>query len=193
MSTWIKVMIGAFCFFGVIFGYAFQANHLSTHLELGSLMKTGAIAGAILGLIDGYLFQKMGKDQDSRFSIFTGVLVIGIILGPLILSLLNRYIGSETAIEEFELISIKPVVESRFGVVEGSEFESDGHMIQFSDGDDIYEIKVTVDVDELKKDEDSILFQVAQGGLGYRYIEQIESAKPYQIAALPSCYRHHQL
>jgi len=66
-------------------------------------------------------------------------------------------------------------------------------MIQFSDGEDIYEIKVTVDIDELSKDDDSILLKVAEGALGYRYIEQIESAKPYQIAALPSCYMRHLL
>lgn len=189
MPTWIKVAIGLIIFFGIIFGYTSQAEHISTHLDLASLMKTGVIAGAILGLIDGYLFQKSGKDQDSRFSIFAGVLVIGIVLGPLILTLLNRYIDSSSSVKEFELIAIKPVMESRFGVTEGTTFDPDAHMIRFRDGDDTYEIKVTVDVDELSKDEDTILLDVAEGGLGYRYIKQLESAKQYQIAALPDYYR----
>jgi|GEM_PF-3644731 len=66
-------------------------------------------------------------------------------------------------------------------------------MIQFSNGEETYQIKVQVAPEQLKDIEESILLKVASGGLGYRYIEQIESATPYRIAALPDCYMHRHL
>lgn len=193
MSTWIKVTIGVVVFFGAITGYVLEIPHLGTYLDLGSLIKTGVIGGAVVGGVYGYILQKSGSDQDNRFSIFAGVLVFGIVLGPLVLSLLNRNITSDSRTEEFELLSIKPVMDSRFGVIEGEEFDPNAHMIQFSNGEETYQIKVQVAPEQLKDIEESILLKVASGGLGYRYIEQIESATPYRIAALPDCYMHRHL
>ena len=90
MHSWIKGAIGFLGFFGIIAGYVIQSSHLSGYLDLAGLIKTGLLTGAVVGGMLGYILQRNGKDQDTRFSIYAGMLVLGVATGPLILSLVNR-------------------------------------------------------------------------------------------------------
>ena len=176
MQSWIKGTIGFLGFFGIIIGYVLQAPHLNGYLDLAGLIKTGLLTGAIVGGLAGYLLHSKGKDQDARFSIYAGMLVLGVAIGPLVLSLANRALSSAAHPVEFELLSVKPVMGSRGGVMEGDTFSADAHLLNMKREEITYTIRLGADLNDYILDDDSIILNIRQGGLKYDYIDHSRSS-----------------
>lgn len=191
MPTWIKAILGGVFFFGLILLYVIQSDQMSAYLDFKSLLRTGMVAGLFVGGLAGFYFKNQSRDSDARFSIFLGLLVTGFIAGPMVCSIINEFNASPAVATRFQLLSIDPVMESRFGIEEGAEFQADGYVITMKDDDQIYEITLASDPELLIKDDSEIILHVVEGNLGYRYIDLGLSAMPHQIAALPDCYKRH--
>ena len=171
MPSWIKITIGILGFFGIVIGYTAQVTHFSGHLDLAGLIKNGLLLGAIVGGILGFILHRKGKDQDARFSIYAGMLVLGVATGPLVLSTINRIFSSAAHPVEFELLSVKPVMGFRGGVIKGETFSADAHLLKMKKEATTYTVKIGADLNDYILDDDSIILNIRKGGLGYDYVD----------------------
>jgi len=176
MPSWIKIAIGIIGFFGVILGYTTQLTHLSGHLDLAGLIKNGLLLGSIVGGILGFTLYQKGKDQDARFSIYAGMLVLGLAIGPLVLATVNRIFSDEVQPVEFELLSVQPVMGSRGGVMQGKAFIADAHLLNMRREETTYTIKIGADLNDYLLDDESIILNIRKGGLGYDYVDHAPSS-----------------
>lgn len=181
MSPIFKGILGALTFFGLILGYVLEAKFLSGYLNLAHFLKTSLLLGAILGGLMAYPLSRKGKDQDSRFSIFAGLLVLGVIIGPLSLSWINRATSSPPLALQFELISIMPTMKTNIGVIKGQPFQIDAHKIVVERDLQRFELEIGPDLDAYLMDDKFIMLNIFNGGLGYRFIspsnELVKEAK----------------
>jgi len=171
MQSWIKGAIGVLMFFGIIVGYSIQVDHFSGHLDLAGLIKAGIITGLIIGILSGQFLYKKGKDQDAKFSIYAGMLVLGIVTGPLILSLANRAFSGSPETTKFQLIKIDPVIQSSVGILVGHEPEPNANIVTMKKEGVTYEVKLGPELDGYLIDDESIILNIRKGGLGYNYID----------------------
>ena len=171
MTPWIKGILGVSVFFGIILGYVFQSTQLSGYFDLAALIKNGMLLGTIVGGLLGFLLYTKGKDQDARFSIYAGMLVLGVVSGPLLLSIANRWTSSPPTADEFELLEVQPVMHSNIGIIKGETFQPDAHIIKIKVNTDIVNLQIEGNLDRYILEEDSIVLNVRHGGLGFNYVD----------------------
>ncbi|MBT8220956.1 MAG: hypothetical protein KJP00_14095 [Bacteroidia bacterium] len=183
MSSITKIIIGFLSFFVIILAYVVEARYFNGYLNFASLLRTGALLGGLIGIGAGIYFWNQSDDDDTKFSLFATSLVLGVVLGPLLISITNRWLNTQDELIEFEVVDIYPVMKSAFGILKDEEFRADGHELTIENEEGQYQIEIGSDLSKYQIDDDSIFLKVKKGFWGYRYIAPVHEIKPEEREA----------
>lgn len=169
----MKFIIAVLSFFVIIFAYVMESSYFNGYLDFGAVLRWGGLIGGALGLGIGIYLWRILDDDDSKFSLFTASLILGIVLGPLVTSISNRLLSTANDLIEYEVIEIYPVMKSAFGVIKDEKFIPDGHELTIRNADGKFNIEIGPDLSKYQIDDDSIFLKVNRGFWGFKYISPV--------------------
>lgn len=118
----IWVATGVLGFFAIAALYAWEFNYFNRYLSFTRLMIVGLLAGAVLGSLAAWWWGRQFTDSYDRMRFSLGVVLAGIMLGPLLVSLANRWLDFRAPrIEAVEFVRTDGRYKSRFGLPDPEE------------------------------------------------------------------------
>ncbi|MBL7802856.1 MAG: hypothetical protein JNL02_03910 [Saprospiraceae bacterium] len=159
---------GVLVFFGLIALYVREFPVFSNTIDAGQLVVTGLIAGAVLagGLL--YALRRRLTPLANHVPELMTILVFTVLLGPLMLSLLNRLGGREEYLS-FEFLAETPYLASNYGFLKGEKLQPTGYHLQVRENGRLLRFKYkTQAYYPNTQPGDPVLLPVRKGLLGYR-------------------------
>ncbi len=142
MEKW-NIAIGSIAFFGFITLYAFEIQYWNRYLDRSSLLLTGLLTGVGLAIFALLLLRKRLPDNwEGRVRIVLGVSLLSLALGPLLLSLSNRWLSFTTERVPVEFLREDPRYTSRTGVVSGKRVQPSSYFSYFYLDNRLYRVSV---------------------------------------------------
>ncbi len=159
---------GVLVFFGLIALYVREFPVFSNTIDAGQLVVTGLIAGAVLagGLL--YALRRRLTPLTNHVPELMTILVFTVLLGPLMLSLLNR-LGGRESYQSFEFLAETPYLASNYGFLKGEKLRPTGYHLQVREKGRLLRFKYkTQAYYPNTQPGDPVLLPVRKGLLGYR-------------------------
>lgn len=118
----VWVATGVMGFFAIAALYAWEFNYFNRYLSFTNLMIVGLLTGALLGGLAAWRWGRQFSDSYDRMRFNLGVVLAGLVLGPLLVSLTNRLLDFRTPrVEAVEFVSADGRYKSRFGLPDTDE------------------------------------------------------------------------
>lgn len=171
-----KIITGVLLVFVPIFSYTYQFPFFQNCLNIKSMMLIYAAVGIALGVYFANYYSRDLHFPIEKFQLHVALIVIGLILVPLIGSLINRAIPLGSGTEAFaEVQRVDAYSESRFGELELSEPKPDGIFVfVMLEGKPVrLDADLTYDVDRYGKGS-TLPVMIKKGILGLRWVELME-------------------
>jgi hypothetical protein len=131
--------LAAIAFFGMIYLFVLEFDFFSLYLDMGAMLLRAIIIGGSVGLIIGVVASLNVERPFDRVRISLLMLLLGLILGPISLSLSNRKLDKNpTENYEVKLLSVKPYLDSAYGIIQGQERKIKYYEIVFLKDDVTY-------------------------------------------------------
>ncbi len=126
-----KILLGIFIVFSLISGYVYQFAFFQNCINIKVHVITYILLGGILGIVVAYFLGKELHFLIEKVQLFVGCAFVGMILLPLMLTLINRIVQINSTVEKEVVIQrIDEYSQSRFGELELSK-TLDGYYVYF--------------------------------------------------------------
>jgi hypothetical protein len=128
----MKSYLIAFALFGIlvatIWGYVNEIIWFQRTLDVGTMVKYAALAGAAIGLVKAIVFKIILKvtDQIAVIRLFASFILLGAAMLPLVASLVNRHFAQAPEKQPVTFISEKAYYKS-VGVMQGQQMPANGY------------------------------------------------------------------
>lgn len=118
----VLVAVGVLLFFAVASLYTWEFSYFNRYLSFTRIMIVGLLVGGLLGGLGAWYWSRRFSDWYDRLRLSLGVVLAGILLGPLLLSLANRLLDPRPAfMERVEFVRGEGRFHSRFGLPNADE------------------------------------------------------------------------
>lgn len=140
MPIW-KIAGSLVAFFGLALLYALEIQSWNLHLDRNRLIVIGLVGGAALGIFLLLAVRsKLPEDWENRIRLILGMFLLALLMGPLLLSLTNRWFSPPPESVEIEFLREDPRYSSRFGVFAGERVEPSSYFSYFYYKNQLYRI-----------------------------------------------------
>ena len=167
----LKAAVAAFCLFGSIVLYVFEFPHYHNMFGIKSFLITAALVGLIIGLAVSNRLSRGVKDDYDRMRIHVGITILMIVLMPLFMSWLNRFLvfrGPQQ--EQVEFVQQDGYNASRFGDYVGKNTEADGVYTYIIRKGELKRLKSKGPIFPTAQKGDKVLINVLKGALGWEVV-----------------------
>lgn len=129
----ILVGLGVLAFFCLALLYALEIPYFNRYFSFTSFIVVSVVFGLLLGGFAAWRWGSRMKEPYDRMRLWVGLLVAGILFGPLFLSLLNRHVDPWPSYwENVELVEVEARLSSRYGLPDPEEMpESNSYHLYF--------------------------------------------------------------
>lgn len=134
-----KVVLWVIGILAVFVLLALEFKWFGRLFNMGRLILIGVVLGGIIGGLVGSRFTGNAKTSLDKAQIVIMITVLGAIAMPVLLSLTNRMMGTES-VEKVEFSKIEPIMEAKFEVP--TETKPDAYFLYFTKDDALQKIKV---------------------------------------------------
>src|SRR5690606_20129618 len=115
-------VIGTLAFFGLVVVYALEIPYFNRYFSFSGFLLFGVLFGLLIGAAGAWFWSRRMDDPYDRMRLWLGLLIAGVLLGPLFCSLLNRHLDPWSARwENVELVEMEERYSSRYGVGNSGE------------------------------------------------------------------------
>jgi len=95
--------------------YAFELEYFNPYTNVSLFLKAALVFGLSIGVSLAFYLKRQAKNATEILQIFTFCIVVCLIFSPLVCSLTNRAIATDTYKKEVQIIQIDKRYVSRFG------------------------------------------------------------------------------
>jgi hypothetical protein len=176
---WV-VAFGVLGFFCLISLYAIEIPYFNRYFSFAVFLTYSEIFGVLLGGLAAWYFGKSLADSYDRMRLRIGLVVAGLIFGPLVFSLMNRWLDPwPRNIELVEFAGTEARVSSRFGIPDPEEaVEGDTYHIYFYRKDQLKRIVFNRKPNlENVQEGDQIGLLVRKGLFGLEWVQSVQSGE----------------
>jgi len=176
LPTWLqsdrnKIILGILIVFSVISGYVYQFPFFQNCINIKAHIIAYILIAGVMGITIGYLFGKPLHFLIEKVQLMVGLAIVTMILLPLLLTLINRFVPRNSPImTEVTIQRIDEYSQSRFGELELSK-TVDGVYIYFILDKQPFRLDAAPDFDELIYPKGSSLpINIHQGIFGLKWV-----------------------
>lgn len=175
MTTAHKKILPAlliFCFMGLLVGaYVNEFNHINRTLGIGRLMALSAFAGAVAGFVFAYAIQSKYSDVEAKIRVFSVAVVVGVVLLPLLSSMLNRALGDEPVPTPVLFEAEQPFYSNRLGLIKGEVIRPTGYFLFFYKDEQLFRITNKNSISKNLSRGDTIMLPIRKGFFGADWVD----------------------
>lgn len=174
----IEIAAAVLGFFLLVVLYATEIPFFNRYLSFSKFMIFSLTFGLILGGAGAWYFSKKLTDSYDRMRLRIGLLVAGLIFGPLLFSLINRHLDPwPSRIETVEFFDLEERYSSRFGLPEtGKTPEPNSIHLYFYRNSSLTRIVFNKKIDLTGVDRgDLIGIIIRQGLFGVEWVKAVRS------------------
>lgn len=179
MDQRIKIALAVVGFFCIIMLYAAEIPFFNRYFSFTRFLTFGLVFGLILGSLSAWKLGGKLSDPYDRMRLRVGLVAAGLLFGPLLFSLFNRYLDPWPArVESVEFVELDERYSSRYGVPDPEEMpEPNASHLYFYRNAELTRIVFNkkLDLGDLDRG-DTIGLDIRKGLFGLEWVRSVRSA-----------------
>ncbi|PHN08397.1 hypothetical protein [Flavilitoribacter nigricans] len=178
MDQRIKIALAVLGFFCIIMLYAAEIPYFNRYFSFVKFLGFSLVFGLLVGGLAAWKLGAKIADPYDRMRLSVGLVVAGLLFGPLVFSLLNRHLDPwGTQLENVEFVEIEERYSSRYGLPDTDEIpEPNASHLYFYRNSELTRIVFNKKLDLGDVDRgDLIGLNVRKGLFGMEWVKSVRS------------------